>query len=246
MVDDFPTVVQKPYGQCHHLEGKPGCRVELPGPLQFRAGRADCVPAQSSLPYAASKHEVHPVSTAGGRDTVQFFRQQFGLSGQETVALMGAHTLGRFMFSNSLFRYVWKSRGEQMFNNDYYKMITDKERWYFNDDACTKVFQVRCENCFWNTPVRLGMPSTGNPHGGGWPTTGATPRTAVRWPGSPRATSAPTAWRARATPAARPSRPASSAGRTATASTTARRSSSTPAARRSASSPVEKHDTELA
>ena len=113
--------------------------MELPSPLQFRTGRADCLPTRSDRPYAASKQEVHPDAVAGGRETVQFFLQQFGLSGQETVALMGAHTFGRLNFRNSLFPYVWTAWGDQMFNNDYYKMITDKERWYLYDLNCTKV-----------------------------------------------------------------------------------------------------------
>ena len=52
---------------------------------------------------------------------------------------MGAHTFGKNHVATSLFRYTWTSRGNTFFNNDYYKMITDDTRWYFNDDACTKV-----------------------------------------------------------------------------------------------------------
>ena len=62
---------------------------------------------------------------------------------------MGAHTLGKNHGKTSLFHYVWVSRGTQMFNNDYYKMITDETRWYFNDNACTKV-----GDAYGNRPVR--------------------------------------------------------------------------------------------
>ena len=125
-------------GQCHHLQGEPGCSVDLDSPFTFRTGRADCV-TDANKPYMATKDEVHPNAMGDGRDTVQYFQNEFNLNSQETVALMGAHSFGRFHVQTSLFRYVWKSRGEQMFNNDYYKMITDKERWFFNDNACTKV-----------------------------------------------------------------------------------------------------------
>ena len=62
---------------------------------------------------------------------------------------MGAHTLGKNNGVTSLFHYTWVSRGTTMFNNDYYKMITDETRWYFNDNACTKV-----GDAYGNRPVR--------------------------------------------------------------------------------------------
>ena len=70
-----------------------------------------------------------------GQELVTFFQQQFCFSGQETVAIMGAHTFGRLHIHTSLFRYVWTSRGTKFFNNDYYKMITDETRWFFDDDG---------------------------------------------------------------------------------------------------------------
>ena len=125
-------------GGCHHLQGEPGCNVTLPT-IPFRTGRADCVPTDTSRPYIAAKHEAHPNSVGDGAETVKFFQDNFGFSGQETVAIMGAHTFGRLNIGTSLFRYVWTSRGTRFFNNDYYKMIVDDTRWVFNDNACTKV-----------------------------------------------------------------------------------------------------------
>ena len=125
-------------GQCHHLQGEPGCSIDLNFPFTFRSGRADCV-TEEAKPYITTNEEVHPNPMGDGTDTVRYFQNEFNLTSQETVALMGAHTFGRLNFKTGLFRYVWTSRGEEMFNNDYYKMITDKKRWFFNDDACTKV-----------------------------------------------------------------------------------------------------------
>ena len=53
--------------------------------------------------------------------TVDFFKEEFSFTGRETVAIMGAHTFGRFHAWKSLYPYVWTSYGESLINNDYYK-----------------------------------------------------------------------------------------------------------------------------
>ena len=61
--------------------------------------------------------------------TVDFFRKHFDFSGRETVAIMGAHSFGRFHMDESLFPYVWTAYGETAFNHDYYRYIYE---WYIN------------------------------------------------------------------------------------------------------------------
>jgi len=126
-------------GECHHLLGEEGCEVTMPK-IPFRTGRSDCEVSDPARPYIAEKEEVHPNAVGSGYETMEFFQSQFGLNGQEAVALLGAHTFGRFFIMNSLFRYTWTSSGTRLFNNDYFKMITNKQRWYFTDPGvCTKV-----------------------------------------------------------------------------------------------------------
>ena len=136
-------------GECHHLQGEAGCQVLLERNIPFRSGRADCLSEDTDRPYIAPKEEVHADSMGDGRQTLDFFQENFGFNGQETVAIMGAHTFGRLNVHNSLFRYVWTSRGTQFFNNDYYKMIVDETRWFYNDNECTKV-----GDAYNNKPVR--------------------------------------------------------------------------------------------
>ena len=119
---------------CHHLQAEEGCLVKLNTSIPFRTGRADCIPSDSSRPYISDKDEVHPNVVGDGSETIQFFKDNFNFSGQESVAIMGAHTFGSLTVGTSLFRYVWTSRGTKFFNNDYYKMITDDTRWFFDDD----------------------------------------------------------------------------------------------------------------
>ena len=94
-----------------------------------------------------------------GEGTIEFFKTYFNFTGREMVALLGAHSLGRLHVQHTLLPYVWTSRGTEMLNNHYYKyaltfsihipkvsltldnfrIITNRDEWYFNDDACTKV-----------------------------------------------------------------------------------------------------------
>ena len=136
-------------GECHHLQGEADCKVILDRTIPFRSGRSDCVSEDTARPYIAVKEEVHADSMGDGRQTLDFFKNNFGFNGQETVAIMGAHTFGRLNVHNSLFRYVWTSRGTQFFNNDYYKMITDEKRWFYDDNQCTKV-----GDAYNNKPIR--------------------------------------------------------------------------------------------
>ena len=50
----------------------------------------------------AEKLENHPSVVGNGKDTVEFFKRDFNYTGRETVAIMGAHTLGRV---HKKFRY---------------------------------------------------------------------------------------------------------------------------------------------
>ena len=71
----------------------------------------------------ATKHEVHPNAVGSGKMTADFFQDHFGFTGRETVAILGAHTMGRFHYGVSLFRYMWATREQHQFNNVYYKYL---------------------------------------------------------------------------------------------------------------------------
>ena len=53
--------------------------------------------------------------------TAEYMNQDYGFNTRETVALMGAHTMGNMHSSVSLFRYEWTTSAEESFNNHYYK-----------------------------------------------------------------------------------------------------------------------------
>ena len=117
--------------------GIPGCEVETK-PLKFQTGRRDCAGPEvdTTLTYKTTKHEHHPSAVGGSKETTDFFREVFDFTGREMVAIMGAHTLGHFHYSMSLFKYVWTSMGDHLFNNHYYKNVVTEDRVAFNEKTC--------------------------------------------------------------------------------------------------------------
>ena len=53
---------------------------------------------------------------------MSFFATEFGFDNNETVALLGAHTLGRASSENSGFSGTWIVGQANFFNNEYYKV----------------------------------------------------------------------------------------------------------------------------
>lgn len=125
--------------QCHSRVGEDDCMVELPRSFVFQAGRADCV-TDMKLPYQTLKPEKAPNVQGNAEDTVQYFKQVFKFTGRETVAILGAHTFGRFHGDEgSCLQYVWTSRAENLWNTQYYRNLAGKHDWYFNDDMCNPI-----------------------------------------------------------------------------------------------------------
>ena len=51
--------------------------------------------------------EVHPNQNGNGEQTTTFYKDNFDFSMRETVAIMGAHTIGQFNNIISGFSYSW-------------------------------------------------------------------------------------------------------------------------------------------
>ena len=111
---------------CMHKLGDDSCLIKSDKQFQFQHGRIDCQGSDPERPYITDKEESHPSPIGNGKQTIEFFKKDFNFDGRETAAIFGAHTLGRFTITNSLFPYIWTSSGTHTFNNDYYKVITGK------------------------------------------------------------------------------------------------------------------------
>lgn len=107
-------------------------------PVVLRRGRKDCDDGAS---YKTEKKEDLPEEHFNGTMTVRFMEDHcYGFSAKETVTIMGAHTVGTFQHQQRQtgHKYVWTS-DFQAFNNQFYRNISGKEDWFFDDDECTRV-----------------------------------------------------------------------------------------------------------
>jgi len=89
--------------------------------------------------YMAATWGSDPSSQKNGANTVKWFKEEFGLTPVQTVAIMGGHTMGRFHARQSIIRYIWVRNGALMFNNDYYRLLAAKRDYRFADPDCRKI-----------------------------------------------------------------------------------------------------------
>lgn len=117
-----------PNFQCNAYIGTDHCMSVPTEEMKFKTGRADCTEFDAQKPYKATKHEEHPNAQGNGKMTADFFQKNFNFTGRETIAILGAHTLGQFHFEISLFRYAWTRREDHQWNNGYYKYVKEISR----------------------------------------------------------------------------------------------------------------------
>merc|ERR1739838_715763 len=118
---------------CSHLQfGKPECKLSLSRPVEFKTGRTDCKPSeQLEKRWQTGRKEVQPNAQGDGRETTDFFLQNFGLSGRQSVALLGgAHSFGTFNHANSMFKYDWTKSQAHLLNNQLFRHIAMKPQYF--------------------------------------------------------------------------------------------------------------------
>jgi len=124
--------------QHHPRAGEADCNVTMPRGFVFKTGRQDCVSSggswefdENSHSYKTNKTELHPDAMANGSATVAFFKRDFNFTGEETVAILGAHTIGSLNQGVSLFRYSWLQQGNMFFNNYYFRNMAMRKDWFY-------------------------------------------------------------------------------------------------------------------
>ena len=95
------------------------------GRYQLKFGRKDC----STVPHEDSQNNF-PNVVGNIDDTLSYFAKEFGFNTRETVALLGAHTLGRVRMETSGFEGRWVRNTlangvnpASVLDNEYYKEL---------------------------------------------------------------------------------------------------------------------------
>ena len=77
--------------------------------------------------YLAPKKEATPDANGNGPKTAKYFKDNFDMSPRESLALMGAHTIGGFSTFATHIDYAWvrflDSSRNKVFNNEYFKEL---------------------------------------------------------------------------------------------------------------------------
>jgi len=135
---------------CLHLRATdPDCKVVMPDEIKFFTGRSDCDDEPGLKGWETTKEEHHPNPHGNGVMTSDFFKNDFGLSGRESAALLiGAHSFGTFNGDISQFRYDWTRKQASMLNNQLFRNVAMKPQYFL---------ECRDENPF--TGDYLGQPA---------------------------------------------------------------------------------------
>lgn len=120
-------------GGCLHMIDEPDCKISV-RKFRFKSGRRDCRYDRKS--HTALWKDRGADDAATGPELLSWMAENFGMNGRETAALNGAHTYGQFNQIISGYMYGWVSRNVHLFNNDYYRALTNKKDWMYDDDDC--------------------------------------------------------------------------------------------------------------
>lgn len=91
----------------------------------FHVGRQTCDDG-NLLGDAAGETAVFPSPHITADELVNFFAAEFSFTPDETVAIMGGHTLGTLSNARSGFNGAWV-HGERVFDNEFYAFLVDKQ-----------------------------------------------------------------------------------------------------------------------
>ena len=110
-------------------ENSPPCHYRLPT-LSFKTGRRDCMPncvgVDSFYDFCSSANEIQPDALGNGDSVTKFFKDTFNFTPRESIAILGAHSLGHAHEQVSGFRhYPWTNGFQNVLNNNYYKQMAN-------------------------------------------------------------------------------------------------------------------------
>ena len=123
------------------MYGQDDCEVPWPSIPKFKTGRTDCIaPEGAEKPWHTSidNHEIHPRPHGNGPETVDFYKDNFGLTAREAIALQeGAHSFATFNAKVSYFQYEWTRAQGDLFNNQVMKHLAERPQYFSNCKSWT-------------------------------------------------------------------------------------------------------------
>jgi len=102
--------------------GYPYCFYSLPNFYDAQFGRVDC---NSDDPTGTDAMHEFPSPNGDSAATTAYFADEFGLTAEETVAIMGAHTLGAADPNDSGYAGAWIAGGQDSLNSAFYDDMED-------------------------------------------------------------------------------------------------------------------------
>merc|ERR1712106_1039010 len=117
------------------LEGRDKCDIKLHRPIKFQSGRQDCIPEEGlEAPYMTNKAENHDNPWGHGDKVIANFNRDFGMSAEETIALMAAHGVQSRVHNKFLAtKYAWV--GTPYLSNVFFKQMAGKPMYGIDADV---------------------------------------------------------------------------------------------------------------
>ena len=105
----------------------------------FKTGRKDCKPNHTGIQtdhggdkiwkrdFFTKRKEIHPNLHGNGPETTKYFKDNFGLTAREGIALLeGAHSFGQFHREVSMHKYAWNRMQTRLLNNQQFRNIANE------------------------------------------------------------------------------------------------------------------------
>ena len=77
--------------------------------------------------FFTKREEIHPNLHANGVETTKYFKDNFGFTARESIALLeGAHSFGKFHREVSMHKYAWNRMQTRLLNNQQFRNIANE------------------------------------------------------------------------------------------------------------------------
>ena len=92
-------------------------------------------PGRRYRAYETTKDEDQPNPSWNAEGLTGYMARVFGFTKRETVAIMGAHALGKMHGTIALFKYDWQRWQTDLLNNNYFRMLAARPSKYLQCSA---------------------------------------------------------------------------------------------------------------